>query len=149
SVDWERQTVDLTPLVGGPLYLRFNFDTNAFGFLPFAITQGYEGWHLDDVEVLVPGDQPAGFSVNDVTVPEGQDGTVRAVFTVTRSSGAGPASARYATADGSATVGGVDYRGESGTLSFAPGETRKTVAVRVNGDRLGEADESFTLRLSN
>src|SRR5262249_43182809 len=33
--------------------------------------------------------------------------------------------------------------------TFAPGETRKTVTVLVNGDRLGEADEHFVLNLSN
>jgi subtilisin family serine protease len=149
TLDWQQRAIDLTPFVGGPLYVRFSFDTNAFGFFPWAITQGYAGWYVDDVEVLVPGAQPAGFSVSDATVTEGDGGTVDAVFTVTRSSGTGPASVHYATAAGSATAAGGDYLGESGTLSFAPGETRKTVTVRVTGDRVGEADEHFTLLLSN
>ncbi len=34
----------------------------------------------------------------------------------------------YATADGSATAG-TDYTAKSGTLTFAPGETRKLVRV--------------------
>jgi subtilisin family serine protease len=149
SFDWEQRTVDLTPFVGGPVYLRFDFNTNAYGSLPFAITQGYEGWYVDDVQVLVPGAQPAGLSVNDVTVTEGHGGTVQAVFTVTRSSASGRASVHYATADGSATSASGDYQAASGTQSFAPGETRKTVTVPVNGDRLGEADESFVLNLSS
>jgi Calx-beta domain len=148
TYDWESRAVDLTPYAGGPVYLRFRSDTNPYGFLPYAIPQGYEGWHVDNVQVLVPTAQPPGFSVSDVTVAEGHAGTTQAVFTVTRPSGVGSASVRYATADGSATASG-DYQAVSGTLSFAPGETRKTVTVLVNGDRLGEADEHFVLNLSS
>jgi subtilisin family serine protease len=148
--DWERATVDLTPFIGGPVYVRFEFNKNAYNFLPFAISHGYEGWHVDDVQVLVPAaTQPAGLSVNDVTVSEGNDGTTRAVFTVTRSSGNGKATVRYATTDGSATAAAGDYQPASGTLSFASGETRKVVTVLVNGDRTGESDEGFSLNLSN
>ena len=148
SYDWQQRTMDLTPFVGGPLHIRFKFDTNAFDFLPFAIAQGFEGWYVDDVQVLVPAAQPAGLSVNDVTVTEGNDGTRHAVFTVIRSGGGGPASVRYATADGSATAAG-DYQAASGILTFAPGENRRTVSVPIHGDRLAEADESFVLNLSN
>ena len=149
SYDWQQRTLDLTPFVGGPLHIRFKFDTNAFDFLPFAIAQGFEGWYVDDVQVLVPAAQPAGISVNDVTVTEGNDGARQAVFTVTRSNGGGHASVRYATTDGSATVSASDHQAASGTLSFGPGETRKTVSVPINGDRLAETDESFFLNLSN
>jgi subtilisin family serine protease len=149
SLDWEQRTVDLTPFVGGPIYLRFDFNTNPFGFNPQVLIQGYEGWHVDDVQILVMGAQPKGFSVSDVRVVEGNSGTVPATFTITRSSGNGFASVSYLTADGSATVNGGDYQSASGTLVFAPGETRKTVTVWVNGDRLGESDESFVLKLSN
>jgi subtilisin family serine protease len=149
TFDWERRTIDLTAFVGGSVYLRFDFNCNAFGFLPFAINQGYEGWHVDNIQVLVPSTQATGFSVSDVRLAEGNDGTTQAVFTVTRSSGAGHATVGFATADGSATVASGDYRAIAGTLTFLPGETQKTVAVTVNGDRLGEADESFVLNLSN
>ena len=54
----------------------------------------------------------------------------------------------YATADGSATLAGADYRAASGTLIFAPGQTSKTITVLVNGDRLGEADEYFYVNLT-
>jgi chitinase len=104
---------------------------------------------VDNIQVLVPGDQAPGFSVNDVRLAEGNAGTTQAVFTVTRSSGAGQASVRYATADGSSTAAAGDYQAVSGTLTFSPGETRKTVAVPVAGDRLGESDESFVLNLTS
>src|SRR5439155_18923984 len=131
SFDWQQRTVDLTPFAGSQIYLRFEFNTNAYGAPPFAIAQGYEGWYVDDVQVVVPGTQPAGFSANDVTVTEGNGGTVQAVFTVTRSSGSGRASVHYATADSSATAAGGDYEAASGTVTFAPGETRKTITVLV------------------
>src|SRR5262245_38218211 len=99
--------------------------------------QGLEGWHVDDVRVLVPATPPAGLSVSGGTATEGHDGTTRAGFTVARSVGIGigTASVQFAIADGSATAASGDYQPASGTLTFAPGETRKTVAVVVNGDR--------------
>jgi hypothetical protein len=152
TLDWQQRAVDLTPYAGGPVHVRFEFNKNAFDFVPFAITRGHEGWHVDNVQVLVPAAQPTGISVNDVTLSEGSGGTTQATFTVTRSSGSGKASVRYATANGSATAGASgagDYLSASGLLSFANGEIRKTVTVTVNGDFLGEADESFLLNLSN
>ena len=54
----------------------------------------------------------------------------------------------WATADGTATAG-EDYEAASGTLTFAPGETTKTVSVAVLNDTTSEGDEAVTLRLSN
>jgi hypothetical protein len=54
----------------------------------------------------------------------------------------------YATADGSA-VAPTDYLAAAGTLTFAAGETEKTVDIPVIGDREYEADETFTLVLGN
>jgi len=54
----------------------------------------------------------------------------------------------YATADGSA-IAGSDYTATSGTLTFTPGQTSKTVPVTIANDALAEDDETFTLNLSN
>ncbi len=54
----------------------------------------------------------------------------------------------YATANGSALAGG-DYTAVSGTLTFAPGVTSRTVLVRTVDDTLAEPTETFTLNLSN
>ncbi len=54
----------------------------------------------------------------------------------------------YATANGSATSP-ADYPAASGTLSFAAGETTKTITVTVNGDILDEGDDTFAVNLSN
>jgi hypothetical protein len=50
--------------------------------------------------------------------------------------------------DGTA-IAGSDYNSNSGTLSFAAGETIKTISVTVNGDTNVESDETFKVVLSN
>ena len=69
-------------------------------------------------------------------------------FTVTLSSTSGqPVTVSYATADGTA-VQGSDYNAVSGTLTFAPGETQKTISVMVFADSVVEQTERFFVRLS-
>ena len=53
----------------------------------------------------------------------------------------------YATADGTA-LAGLDYIATNGTLSFAAGETNKTVTVALLDDATRESTETFTLALS-
>jgi hypothetical protein len=107
------------------------------------------------VSVLInDGTWPApgapAIAVNDAMVTEGNAGTTSMTFTVTLSAPYGKAvSVHYATADGNASVAGGDYQPASGTLTFAPGETTKPVTVLVNGDRLPEGTESFSLWLTN
>ncbi len=89
------------------------------------------------------------FSIGDVKVTEGNAGTSRAVFTVTRSNPGGPAqTVKYATADGTG-VAGIDYRAVQGTLQFAPGQASKTITVSVVGDPFDEDDHTFLVRLSS
>jgi hypothetical protein len=89
------------------------------------------------------------FSVNDPSVTEGNAGTETLTFTVTLSTASdNTISVVYATADGTATAG-VDYTATSGTLTFAPGETSKTITVLVIGDTTTEPDETLLLILSN
>ena len=59
-----------------------------------------------------------------------------------------PVRVDYATADGTATEG-EDYEAVGDTLTFAPGETEKTVEVPLLADTAAEGDETLTLRLSN
>jgi hypothetical protein len=91
------------------------------------------------------------FSIDDVTVTEGDSGTVDATFTVSLTGSQicpKPVSVDFQTADGTATAP-ADYASRSGTLTFAPGETSKTITVPVNGDTIDEPDEQFFVDLSN
>ena len=88
-----------------------------------------------------------GLSVADAKVEEGAGAAV--VFTVSLARAATQAvTVDYATADGTATAG-QDYTAASGTLSFAAGESSKTVSVAVLDDAHDEGEETFVLRLSN
>ena len=75
--------------------------------------------------------------------------TTDAVFTVKLSQAYSQAvTVDYATADGTAKAGS-DYLAASGKLTFAAGETTKTVAVKVLSDDVTEGIENFSLKLSN
>ena len=90
--------------------------------------------------------RPVALSVADARVREASDVTLDFAVTLSRASRA-PVAVGYATADGSATAGS-DYTATSGTLSFAAGETAKTVSVPVLDDAHDEGEETLTLRLS-
>ena len=51
------------------------------------------------------------------------------------------------TANGTATTSDSDYVAKTGTLTFAPGETTKTITIDVKGDSKKEANETFYLDL--
>ncbi|NEQ95214.1 MAG: hypothetical protein F6K30_00505 [Cyanothece sp. SIO2G6] len=89
-------------------------------------------------------------SIDNVSVIEGNSGPTTASFTITLSESYDKAvTVDYATEDSSATTLTGDYVGASGTLTFAAGQTRKTINVTVNGDGDVELDEQFSVLLSN
>ena len=47
----------------------------------------------------------------------------------------------------SATTSDGDYIAKTGTLTFAPGQTTKTITIEVKGDSKREANEYFYLDL--
>jgi len=89
---------------------------------------------------------PISFAVaNASSVTEG--GTL--VFTVTKSGAtSATTSVNYATANGTATAGS-DYSATSGTLTFGPTETSKTVSVATIDDSATESAETVLLNLSS
>jgi hypothetical protein len=88
-------------------------------------------------------------SVSDVTVTEGNSGTVNAVFTVALSGPAGQVvTVNFAMENDTATAAS-DYVSKSETLTFKPGETSKNITVLVNGDTANEPNETFFVNLSN
>lgn len=54
---------------------------------------------------------------------------------------------KYATADNAANAG-EDYVAASGTLTFAVGETTKSIEIEIKGDSLKEPDEDFLIIFS-
>jgi hypothetical protein len=102
------------------------------------------GWGIG----TILDDEPR-VGIGDVTKKEGRRGQTAFTFTVTLSAAYDqPVTVNFATADGTATLADNDYVAASGTLTFAPGETSKTVTVWVNGDRKRETNETFYLLLS-
>ncbi|SEP49729.1 Aryl-phospho-beta-D-glucosidase BglC, GH1 family [Rhodospirillales bacterium URHD0017] len=87
-------------------------------------------------------------AVNDASITEGDSGTSQLSFTVKLSQAAsGPVTVNYSTANGTATAGS-DYSAITGTLTFAAGETTKTITVPITGDTTVEANETFTVTLA-
>ena len=97
---------------------------------------------------ITDNDTAPSLSVNNVTVTEGNTGTVNAVLTISLSAVSGQTvTVNYATANGTATTTG-DYTATSGTATFAAGTTTRTITVVVRGDTLDEANETINLNLS-
>jgi hypothetical protein len=107
-----------------------------------------------------------GFAAFTVTLPslsiaaldadklEGNSGTTPFTFQVTRSGDTSIASSVAWAVIGSGInpANALDFAGDvlpSGTLTFAAGETTKTITVQVVGDTLFGPDETFAVTLSN
>jgi hypothetical protein len=119
---------------------------------------GYPGnrqnWQLSG-ELIAPLPPPPPsptpeLAIDDVSIVEGNRGTRNATFTVALS----PASedtitVEYVTEDGTARVSKRDYYAASGVLTFEPGQTTASIAVKVRGDRKREPDETFFVYLGN
>lgn len=136
---WKERVVDLSAYAGKPVYVRFHFDTIN------AKDNGYEGWYVDDVVV---SSGPA-LTVDDLIIREVNTGPTTANVAVRLTVPSSQAvTVDYKTANQTASAGS-DYDSTSGTLTFAPGETMKTIAVPIPLDRVAEPDETFLVQLSN
>jgi hypothetical protein len=93
-------------------------------------------------------DEPL-ISISDVTKHEGNGKkTTLLVFTVTLSAAYDqPVTMSFQTASGTATTSDSDYVAKSGTLTFAAGETTKTITIQVKRDNKNEANETFFVDL--
>jgi len=98
---------------------------------------------------IVDDDEAPGVSIDDVSIVEGDEGLQQIEFTVSLAQASGKTiSVDYSSVDGTA-IAGEDYQATSGTLTFEPGETSKTITVDVVGDTLDEPDEAFSIQLAN
>jgi hypothetical protein len=153
--------VDPTAFTWGscPFLIGVDADSGCTGLL-----NGYFSGQLDEVRVYSRAlsateiaaamnaplvSVPPTISINDVTVTEGNTGSVSAVFTVSLSAAsAQQVTVQYTTADSTATAGS-DYTATSGTLTFTPGQLTRTIAVVVLGDTTFEPDETFLVNLTS
>jgi uncharacterized repeat protein (TIGR01451 family) len=88
-------------------------------------------------------------AVSDTLVLEGNQGTNTMTFPVLLSHPvAHEVRVDYTTLPGTAEPG-LDYRSTAGTLVFAPGAVRESVAVSILGETLFEENETVFLALSN
>ena len=90
---------------------------------------------------------PVRIRVAGARAKEGKDASLDFAVTLNRAA-AHDVSVDYATEDGTATAG-TDYTATAGTLTFAAGETAKTVSVPVLDDAHDEGRETMRLLLSN
>jgi hypothetical protein len=104
----------------------------------------------------IADNDPAALTAAGASITEGNTGTSTVSVTVTLSNPSAQAiTVAYRTVDGTATGGaaattpGADYVTASGTLTFAPGVTSRTVVVTIVGDTAKEANETFSVVLSN
>ncbi|MBV9627887.1 MAG: cellulase family glycosylhydrolase, partial [Xanthobacteraceae bacterium] len=98
---------------------------------------------------ILNDDAPPSVSISNASFAEGSAGSPgQGSFTVSLSAASGlPLTVHYATQDGTA-LAGKDYVAQSGTLTFAPGQTQQTIQVSATGDAIAAA-ESFNVVLSN
>ena len=86
--------------------------------------------------------------VSNASVTESDSGTQQVTMTLLRL----PASAAsrtitWHTADGTA-IAGADYQATSGSVTFGPNETEKTITLTVLNETLAEADEAFSVHFA-
>jgi hypothetical protein len=96
-------------------------------------------------------DDPA-LRIDDVRITEGNAGVRQATFTVTLDDGpqVGNVTVDVRTLTDGTAISGDDYTALAlTTLTFLPHETSKTISVPVRGDNTDEADETFSVQLSN
>ncbi len=103
-----------------------------------------------DAAVTIADDEPApppriDWDATTLVADEGE--TVTLTVRLSAAS-AEPVPVDFATADGTAAAGN-DYTTAAGTLTFAPGEVQKTLAVNLTEDALPESAETLTVTLSN
>jgi len=107
---------------------------------------------LNTGQTIIPDNATGQVSVSDVSVVEGNSGTTNMVFTIHRAGGLGSAAtvdwavALDGTADSSDLGAGAVL---SGTVNFAVGAYTATVTIPIQGDTVGEGNETLSLHLSN
>jgi hypothetical protein len=88
-------------------------------------------------------------TIDDPTQKEGNSGTTLMAFTVALArTSIGTITVDYATSDGTATAG-TDYTARSGSLTFLPGKTTRSVLIPVSANTALNSNRTILVTLSN
>jgi hypothetical protein len=103
---------------------------------------------------IVDNDSAPGIAIADASLqePANAGDTAAMTFSVKLTAPSGlPVSVRWITLDSTAQtrILPYDYVSDGGAVVFAPGDTVKTISVRILGDSLYEGPESFRVLLSD
>ncbi len=123
--------------------LRFRWEKSPLGFFLGAIG-GQATFDNLRIDVARPTIEFAGSG----SVGSEQDGQVAVDVVLRHGRPDCSYSVNLAVAGGTAQKG-VDYTVSTGRLTFAPGQTRRTVVIRISEDSLAEYDETVRLALSD
>ncbi|HEY6166600.1 MAG TPA: Calx-beta domain-containing protein, partial [Verrucomicrobiae bacterium] len=105
------------------------------------------GFNSTAVVTIVDNDFNHGVLSFSSPVIEVGENLTNAVVTVVRTNGStGTVTVQYATSDGTA-LASADYQSRSGTLTFGPGITSRTITVPIVNDTGIEGEEFFQIRL--
>lgn len=171
GVDWQPDKVTFyfdgqvmgvaptAPDMHGPMYIITNLAIGgSWAGPPDASTPFPAQMQIDYIRVYQANGAPStttlSISPSSQSLTEGTGGTKTFTYTVTRSGDlSSTSSVDWAIAgSGGSPVNGADFVGgalPSGSLSFAAGQTNAAIVVNIATDSAIEANESFTLTLSN
>jgi hypothetical protein len=111
---------------------------------------GAENTLIDEAILTIKDNEPrplVQFESAALTVNE--DGGEATVFVTLSKTSGDPVSVDYATTDNGTATAGADYLPVNKTLSFAPGERRKSFTVTIFDNGASEPGETVELLLSN
>ena len=97
---------------------------------------------------LVDSDRAGNLRLESNNIRVGEDRKTARVEVLREKGSDGRISINYRTISGSATAN-EDYLPQVGTLTFAAGETRKTIEIPLIGDQITEGDEQFAIALES
>ncbi|HSE37255.1 MAG TPA: Calx-beta domain-containing protein, partial [Blastocatellia bacterium] len=137
SLNTPRLQHTATLLANGKILVAGGCNFSGFNCSPFNSAELFEQ------------DLSPSISISDSTVTEGNSGTVNVTFQVNLSAPSSqPVSVTFSTGNRTANAG-TDFVGTSGTLTFDPGETTKTITVVVDGNDTLELNKSFVVNLTS
>ena len=127
------------------------FEGNETVILTVTTGTGYNvGTAKTATVTIADNDAIPQLSISDIAITEGNSGTKNANFILSLSNPSKQTiRVNYQTVDDDATTANSDYVAKTGTITFTPGQTTQTLPITINGDTVGEINETFSVLLSN